>query len=172
MAYEYLRNCDPGSGCPDVLRTKTGVSNWAEKRQDLRIELPKLYLSQRPQGLSQFFYIFDRDLQSWIDNALVKLYGCASGSDRAYAELALRQGAHISPEEPRIYNAPEGGVILETRTERGILTLLIEGPVGLLSRSADNFQVTAHFCLSRYSINEMLVRYISELKFLHVAAES
>ena len=139
---------------------------------ELLIEQPKIGLSQRDPGVWQFLYMSDLGLHDWINTALVKLYGQASGSDRAYAELALKQGAHVSAKEPRIYNAPEGGVILENRTERGILTLLIEGSVGILSRSADNFQVSAHFHLSPYSINEMLARYICEMKLLQLGVDS
>ncbi len=125
-----------------------------------------------PRGIWQFLYVLDEGQYDWLDNALAKIGPLSAGTDKAYADLALRQASHVSQTEPRIYNAPEGGVVIENRTDSGFLTLLIEGPIGLIVRSADDFQVKAEFNLTSRSINELLARYVHELRLLFLPPES
>ena len=125
-----------------------------------------------PRGIWQFLYVLDEGQYDWLDNTLAKIGQLSAGTDKAYADLALRQASHVSQTEPRIYNAPEGGVVIENRTDSGFLTLLIEGPIGLIVRSADDFQVKAEFNLTSRSINELLARYVHELRLLFLPPES
>jgi hypothetical protein len=115
-----------------------------------------------------FLYSSDEGQYSWLLGALTKVAQLtrSTDTDRAYASLALRQVAHVSQIGPRIYNAPEGGVILESRAKTGMLTLLIENRIGLFVRSADDFEVRAEFDITAISINELLARYVHELKLL------
>jgi len=125
-----------------------------------------------PAGIWQYLFVSEEGQFDWVDSALSKTAQLATGTDRAYADLALRQASHVSEVEPRIYNAPEKGVVIEHRSESGILTLLVEGPTGLIVRSADDFQVTAEFNVTAQSINELLARYVYELNLLYLPAES
>jgi hypothetical protein len=141
-------------------------------------EHPELYLvgfdvpelvdlgSLELQGIWQFLFVSDDPRYDWLDHALAKTAGLSSGPDQAYAELALRQASHVSQREPRIYNAPGGGVVIESQTRDGILTLLIEDPIGVIVRTADEFRVSAEFNITPHSINELLARYVSELRLL------
>lgn len=122
--------------------------------------------SLQPQGIWQYLYVSDVGQYDWQDSALTKISEISFGTDKAYADLALQQASHVSQTAPRIYDAPEGGVVIESRGESGILTLLIEGTLGLIVRSADDFQVKAEFHITSHSINEMLARYVYELKLL------
>lgn len=110
-----------------------------------------------------FLYLWEDHQYAWLEDARAKI--------AAYADLALRQASHVSQTEPRIYNAPEGGVVIESRTEWGILTLLIESQIGLIVRSADDFQLNAEFNITPHSINELLARYVHELKLLLLPRE-
>jgi hypothetical protein len=85
-------------------------------------------------------YLSDEPRYDWLDDALTKAGAMLNGSDRVYADLALRQASHVSQEEPRIYNAPGGGVVIESQTKAGIITLLIEDRIGVIVRSADDFR--------------------------------
>lgn len=128
--------------------------------------------SAQYSGLGQFLYLSEKGQYDWLDNALAKIDQICSGADKVYSELALRQASHISSSEPRIYNAPEGGIVIETRAKSGILTLLIENPIGLIVRSANDFQINAQFNITSHSINELLVRYVHELKLIRLPLES
>ena len=138
------------------------------------VDIPELISlsSSWPRGIWQFLYVLDEGQFDWLDNALAKIGSLSAGTDKAYADLALRQASHVSPTEPRIYNAPEGGVVIENRTDSGILTLLMEGQIGLIVRSADDFQVKAEFNVTSHSINELLARYVHELRLLLLPPES
>ncbi len=138
------------------------------------VNIPELISlsSSRPPGIWQFLYVLNDGQYDWLDNALAKIGELSAGTDKAYADLALHQASHVSQTEPRIYNAPEGGVIIESRTDSGILTLLIEAPIGLIVRSADDFQVKAEFNITSHSINELLARYVHELRLLFLPPES
>ena len=128
-------------------------------------EMVDLGSSQLP-GIWQYLFVSDEPRYDWLDHALARSAGLSSGSDKAYAELALRQASHVSQREPRIYNAPGGGVVIESQTRDGILTLLIEDPIGVIVRTADEFRVSAEFDITPHSINELLARYVSELRLL------
>ncbi len=138
------------------------------------VNIPELISlsSPWPRGIWQFLYVLDEGQYDWLDNALAKIGQLSAGTDKAYADLALHQASHVSQTEPRIYNAPEGGVVIESRTDSGFLTLLIEGPIGLIVRSADDFQVKADFNITSFSINELLARYVHELRLLLLPPES
>lgn len=164
------------SGAAVFLREGTGarpVIDESYKPSSIEIRLPtRIELSGSSSiGISQFLYASDEVHCDWLVDALARIAQLSAGSDRAYAELALRQASHLSQTAPRIYNAPEGGVIIESRTGRGILTLLIEGPIGLIVRSADEFQVKAEFNITSSSINELLVRFLHELRLLFLPSE-
>jgi hypothetical protein len=122
--------------------------------------------SFRLPGIWQFLYVSAEPRYDWLDDALARVAELSSGSDKVYVDLALRQASHVSQKEPRIYNAPEGGVVMESQTRDGILTLLIEGPIGIIVRTADEFRVSAEFNITPHSINELLARYVSELRLL------
>jgi hypothetical protein len=117
----------------------------------------------------QFIFIRDGGGFDWIDAALAKVAQIATGQDRAYAELALRQASHVSAVEPRIKRAPEGGVLIEHRSGSDVLGLIVEGSIGLIVRTADKFRVSADFDLTAQSINELLARYVFELRLLYVS---
>jgi hypothetical protein len=117
----------------------------------------------------QYLILRDRGGFDWLNSALAKLANIATGQDRAYAELALRQACHISPAEPRIKRAPGGGVVIEHRSETDDLGLIIEGYTGVIVRVADTFRVNTQFDLTPKSINELLVRYVFELNLLQVS---
>lgn len=140
----------------------------------IRINIPALIglSSPLPQGIWQFLYVSDEGQFDWLDDALAKVGQLSAGTDKVYADLALRQASHVSQTEPRLYNAPEGGVIIENRTESGILTLLIEGSIGLIVRSADDFHINVEFNITSQSINELLARYVYELRLLLLPTES
>jgi hypothetical protein len=155
----------------------TDELDYTESGRPFR-EHPELYLlgfdvpelvdlgSLQLPGIWQFLFVSDEPRYDWLDHALAKAAGLSSGSDKAYAELALRQASHVSQREPRICNAPGGGVVIESQTRDGILTLLIEGPIGVIVRTADEFRVSAEFNITSHSINELLARYVSELRLL------
>lgn len=119
-------------------------------------------------GIWQFLYVSDQPRYDWLDDALAMVAELSGGSDKAYADLALRQASHVSQKKPRIYNAPGGGVVIETQTKGGILTLLIEDPIGIIVRTADDFRISAEFKITPHSINELLARYVNELELLFV----
>ena len=165
------------SGFADILREKFESSPAFHKHYEstsISVNIPELISlsSPRPRGIWQFLYVLDEGQYDWLDNALAKIGQLSAGTDKAYADLALRQASHVSQTEPRIYNAPEGGVVIENRTKTGILTLLIEGRIGLIVRSADDFQVKSEFDITLHSINELLARYVHELKLLFLPPES
>jgi len=169
------------SGYAVVLRERpdlgTDELDHTESGRPFR-EHPELYLvgfnvpelvdlgSLQPRGIWQFLFVSDEPRYDWLDHALAKAAGLSSGPDKAYAELALRQASHVSQRKPRVYNAPEGGVVIESQTKDGILTLLIEDPIGVIVRTADDFRVSAEFNITPHSINELLARYVSELRLL------
>jgi hypothetical protein len=169
------------SGYAVVLRERpdlgTDELDQTESGRPFR-EHPELYLvgfdvpemvdlgSLQLPGIWQYLFVSDEPRYDWLDHALARSAGLSSGSDKAYAELALRQASHVAQREPRIYNAPGGGVVIESQTRDGILTLLIEDPIGVIVRTADEFRVSAEFHITPHSINELLARYVSELRLL------
>jgi hypothetical protein len=165
------------SGYADVLQEQSDTRSAFHARYTpvtLKLDIPdEIGLPPEP-GLWLFLYPSNGGHYSWLFGALSKVALLAGGTDpdKAYANLALRQAAHVSQATPRIYNAPEGGVVVESRTEAGILTLLIEGPVGLIVRSSDDFHVRAQFNITPASINELLARYAHELKLLLLPVEN
>lgn len=103
---------------------------------------------------------------TWLSEAKKKVEEISEGRNRTYAELALDKAAGLVGSMPRIYSSPEDGIVIEHKIEQGIITLLIEQPIGLLVRSAHDFQVRAEFDINARSINELLARYIEELILL------
>lgn len=86
-----------------------------------------------------------------------------SGQEAGYAKLALAKGSYATPIMPRISKSPEGGVALQTSTEKGTLNLIFEGGEAILIRATDNFAVQVHCNLTPESISELLDMYEIEL---------
>ena len=159
------------SGYAVVLREQLESERPSHQHPELhpiRLNVPAIIdlESFRVPGIWQFLNISDGPRYGWLDHALATAAELSGGSDRAYAELALRQASHVSQREPRIYNAPGGGVVMESQTKDGILTLLIEDPIGVIVRTADDFRVSGEFKITPHSINELLARYVNELRLL------
>jgi hypothetical protein len=162
------------SGYADVLREQPALSFPSHQYTELHaveVSVSELidFESARRRGIWQFLYLLDETRYGWLDDALSKIAILSTDSDRVYADLALRQASHVSQKEPRIYNAPGGGVVIESRTKDGILTLLIEDRIGLIVRSADDFRVNAEFNIGPHSINQLLARYVGELRLLFLS---
>jgi hypothetical protein len=134
----------------------------------IRLNVPEIIdlESFRVPGIWQFLYVSDERGYDWLDDALVRVAELSSGSDKAYADLALRQASHVSQSEPRIYNSPGGGIVMESQTKYGILTLLIEDHIGVIVRTGDDFRISGEFKITAHSINELLARYVNELRLL------
>ncbi len=118
---------------------------------DFRVDVPEfidLDVSE-VKGIWQSLYSPETSHYRWLDDALEDVASFASGSDRAYADLALRQAIHISPDRPRIYRAPEGGVVIESMLDNEMLTLLIENKIGILVRSSYDFKSMLSLTLHR-----------------------
>ena len=58
---------------------------------------------------------------------------------------------------------------MESQTKDGILTLLIEDPIGVIVRTADDFRVSGEFKITPHSLHELLARYVNELRLLFSA---
>jgi hypothetical protein len=175
MMLLYTANLEQ-SGYATSLReqhTRNPVYDYQELT-GLKIDIPEVIsiVTWEKPATWQFLYLIDEGRYDWLDSALAKTAEISTGSDRAYADLALHQASHVSQSEPRVYSAPEGGVVIENRTASGMLTLLIEGRIGLIVRSADEFHVRAEFNITQSSINELLVRYLGELRLLFVSREN
>ena len=108
---------------------------------------------------------------AWLTDALSRIDDVSAGADNSYAKLAVRQSSHAAEAAPRIYNAPEGGLVVESRAGNEMLTLLIEGRIGIIVRSSDDFQINAEFNITPHSINELVARYTRELELLFSGPE-
>jgi hypothetical protein len=103
------------------------------------------------------------DTSCHIETALRCIDKIATPHDKKYAELAIRHIGTLLTSEPRIYNAPEGGVVLEHRNNNNILTVIIEKDLGLIILSCDDSNVTHEFKLSQDTVNEFIARYYEAL---------
>lgn len=86
-----------------------------------------------------------------------------TGREGSYAKLALARARYVSPVAPRAYASPEGGVALQSSTDKGTLNLIFEGDQAILARSTDDFMVQVNCQLNATSINELLDIYEFEL---------
>lgn len=102
----------------------------------------------------------------WTEAAIHRIGEIATPQDKLYAEMAARHVSSLLSSKPRIYNAPEGGIIIEHRNNVRILTIMIEQELGLIITTSDDFIVTGEFKLSQDTISEFLSRYFEELYML------
>lgn len=136
------------------------------------VNVPALINFNAPEraGIWQYIFSSGNPYCVWLDSALAKTEVLFSGQHKAYAILALQQASHICEQEPKIYTAPDGGVVIEHHIDTEVLTLLIEEPFGLILRSSDEFQIRAEFDLTPRAINQILARYILELRLISTVA--
>lgn len=125
-----------------------------------------------PTGISQFLFTAEASSFAWLPEGLLEIGRIASGANKGYADLALRQASHVTDRKPLIYSSPEGGVVFEHQLNGRMLTLVIEDALGVLVGSSDHCHANERFEINAHSINELLARYLFELKLLHASGET
>jgi len=87
----------------------------------------------------------------------------APGREGAYAKLALARSQYATDELPKVSKSPEGGIVLQSSSNKGSANLIFEGDQAILVRTTDDFTVQVTCNLNPVSVNELLEIYEAEL---------
>tara|TARA_R110002110_G_C13398239_1_gene712553 strand:+ start:1001 stop:1630 length:630 start_codon:yes stop_codon:yes gene_type:complete len=109
----------------------------------------------------------ERDIQSKRSSLMKDLVSSCDGPDRAFAEQALDCFLATLPFlDIKIVPSPENGVLFEHGWREGMLTLLIEGDIGIIVNTGEFYRENFNIEINPHSINILLERYQSELRFV------
>lgn len=124
------------------------------------------YTSPTRPLFSDLIFPTPSDSSNWLSTSKESAALITAGPNLVYANLCLEQASNLCSEPPRIYQAPEGGIVFEHRNLHRKLTLVIENQLGLIIASSPEVRTNAEFEISFDSINEFLARYVIELRIM------